>query len=293
MAERWEPKERKSFPFELDEKDGIDIEERRIKGYFAVMGNFDGYDIIEKGAFAKTITEQGDRVKVFWIHQFFEPIGKPAEMKEVSRGRLPAKLLKRAPEATAGLYADLKISRTRRGDEALELAKDGVLDEGSIGFDPIKEEWQEHEELGGKKVRHLKEVRLYDLSPVPLGMNPAAIITDVKSLEDEKIEVTDEFIHIPAPGEAGKHTGDDHRIRFIDIDKDKGIRAKYCGTCKKISSYVFEKEKTWTVAKAKAWIKEHHEKSIEFVDAILEIEKAMIEAEIQAADFQRQQIEAL
>jgi len=292
MAERWEPKERKSFPFELDEKEGVDIEERRIKGYFAVMGNFDGYDIIEKGAFNKTLKEQGDRVKSFWIHEFREPIGKPVEMKEVSRGRLPAKLLKRAPDATAGLYADLKISRTRRGDEALELAKDGVLDEGSIGFDSIKEEWQEHEELGGKKVRHIKELRLYDLSPVPIGMNPGAIITEVKS-EEEKVEQTDDFIYIPAPGEAGKHEGDDHRIRYIDIDADKGIRAKYCGSCKKIATYVFTKEKTWTVAKAKAWVKEHHEKATDKAVFLLDLERIDLKARIQAAEIQRQQIEAL
>jgi len=273
MTEKWEPKERKYFPFELEEKDGVDVEERMIKGYFAVCGNFDGKDIIDKGAFKKTLQEQGHRVKSFWIHDFFEPIGKPKELKEVSRGKLPQKLLERAPEATGGLYAELKISRTRRGDEALTLAKDGVLDEGSIGFDTVKEGKVVHEELDGMEVRHIKELKLYDVSPVPLAMNPAAIITDVKSAWEEKVEETDDFIHVPAPGEEGKH--DDHRIRYIDIDKDKGIRAKYCGECKKVISYVFDKEKGWTVAKAVAWVKEHHEKAVGIVAGILEAEERM------------------
>lgn len=286
MAERWEPKERKSFPFELEEK-GIDFEQRTIKGFFAVMGNFDGKDIIKKGAFKKTLEEQGDRVKVFWIHEFREPIGKPLALKEVPRSKLPPKLLERAPDATGGLYANLKISETRRGNEALVLARDGVLDEGSIGFDTVKEEWVKDEKYG--EVRHIKELKLYDLSPVPIAMNPAAIITEVKSELEEKVEVTDDRIHVPVPGEEGKHK--DHRIRYIDIDKDKGIQAKYCGECKKVISYVFLKEKTWTVAKAVAWVKEHHEKAIDKVAFLLDLEAADLEARIQRARIQRQEME--
>lgn len=291
MTEKWEPKERKSFPFELEEKDGVDVEERLIKGYFAVCGNFDGKDIIDKGAFKKTLQEQGHRVKSFWIHDFHEPIGKPLELKEVPRGKLPQRLLERAEDATGGLYAELKISRTRRGDEALTLAKDGVLDEGSIGFDSIKdkETWEERED--GTQVRHIRELKLFDVSPVPLAMNPAAIITDVKSAWEEKVEETDDFIHVPVPGEEGKH--DDHRIRYIDIDKDKGIRAKYCGTCKVIVSYVFDKEKDWTVKKAVAWVKEHHEKEADKVAFLLDLEAADLQARIQRAKIQKQEIEAV
>lgn len=290
MAERWEPKERKSFPFELEEK-GVDDEERTIKGFFAVMGNYDGRDVIDKGAFKKTLKERGHRVKVFWIHDFHEPIGKPVELKEVPRGKLPKELLERAPDATGGLYAVLKISETRRGDEALTLAKDGVLDEGSIGYDTVKEEWLKDEEDEEKQIRHIRELKLYDVSPVPIAMNPAAIITDVKSEWEEKVEESDDFITVPAPGEAGKHK--DHRIRYIDIDKDKGIRAKYCGECKKIISYVFTKKKTWTKKKAVAWVKEHHKKSIEKVIFLLDLEEADLGARIQRANFQRQEIETV
>ena len=294
MSKEWEPKERKSFPFELDEKDGVDVEERRIKGYFAVCGNFDGQDVIEYGAFKKTLKEQGNRIKSFWIHEFNEPIGKPVEIKEVPRGKLPQKLLDRVPDATGGLYADIKISHTRRGDEALVLARDGVFDEGSIGFDTVKVSWEEGED--GSQIRHIKELKLYDVSPVPLAMNVGAIITDVKSAWEEKVEESEDFIHVPAPGQEGKHEG--HRIRYIDIDADKGIRAKYCGECKVIISYVFAKENGWTVPKAVAWVKEHAKEKSEEIEAretvaMAAIRQAEIAAHIQRAQIQKQEIEAL
>jgi len=289
MTERWEPKERKSFPFVLEEK-GVDMEERTFKGYAAIYGHFDGQDIIDKGAGKKTLAESGHRVKIYHIHDWREPIGKPIELKEVPRGKLPAKVLERAPDATGGLYIHGHISKTTRGEDDLILMRDGVMDELSIGFDTMKEEWVEDEK--GGEIRHIKEYKLYDISPVPLAMQVGAIVVDVKAAWEEKVEETDDFIHVPAPGEEGKHK--DHRIRYIDIDKDKGIRAKYCGECKVIISYVFEKEKTWTVKKAVAWVKEHHKKSVETVAGILAIEQQMItQAAMQGAEIQRQKIEAI
>jgi len=47
----------------------------------------------------------------------------------------------------------------------------------------------------------------------------------------------------------------------ITIDKGQGISALYCGKIKKIRTYLFDKRvKAWTMASAKAWIKEHTEK---------------------------------
>lgn len=281
--------ERKTFPLVLEEK-GVDMEEHTFKGYFAVCGQFDGRDIIDKGAFKKTLKEQGHRVKIYWIHDWKNPIGKPIEIKMVPRSRLPQALLDRAPDATEALYVYGRIDPIPEGDRALIQMKSGTLDEGSIGYDTVKESWEEDDEDGVEK-RHIKELKLYDASPVPLAMQEGAILTDVKSKWEEKVEETDDFIHVPAPGEEGKHEG--HRIRYIDIDEDKGIRAKYCGECKKVISYVFDKEKGWTVKKAVAWVKEHHEKESDKVMFLLDLEAADLEARIQRAKIQRQGIEAV
>jgi len=70
-----------------------------------------------------------------------------------------------------------------------------------------------------------------------------------------KIEVTDDFIHIPAPGEEGEHK--DHKIRTIDISKKEGIQGHYCIDCKSVIGYVFAKDKDWDKEKAVAWVKDH------------------------------------
>lgn len=70
-----------------------------------------------------------------------------------------------------------------------------------------------------------------------------------------KIEETDKYIRIPSKGEEGKHKG--HKIRWITVSAKEGIRGIYCIDCKKIITYVFMKDKGWTLAKAKKWMKDH------------------------------------
>ena len=54
----------------------------------------------------------------------------------------------------------------------------------------------------------------------------------------------------------------DHRIRTITISGPKGIKALYCGECKKIVTYLFDVEK-WSMTEAQAWVKENHKKELE------------------------------
>lgn len=147
--------QRKVVPFEVKE---VDVEQGVFEGYAAVFGNIDdGGDVIEKGAFAKTLMERGQRVKICWQHDPREPIGKPLEMREDERG----------------LYVKAKISLTQRGRDALTLLRDGVVNELSIGYDAVKEAYE-------GTVRRLREVKLWEISPVTWAMNPLATVTDVK-----------------------------------------------------------------------------------------------------------------
>ena len=70
-----------------------------------------------------------------------------------------------------------------------------------------------------------------------------------------KPEGTDNYIHIPAKGEEGKHSG--HKIRTMDIDVKQGIKGKYCIDCKKVISFMFDKSKGWDILKAKKWMADH------------------------------------
>lgn len=152
-------REYKSFKFELESAD----ESGEFSGYAAVFGNKDsGSDIIEKGAFSKTIREDFDRIKILSQHTDCElPIGKPLELREDDKG----------------LFIRGKISDTAKGRDIQTLMKDGVLNELSIGYGAV--EFDYDSEQG---VRRLKEIKLWEVSIVTWAMNDQAKIDEVKSL---------------------------------------------------------------------------------------------------------------
>lgn len=79
-------------------------------------------------------------IEVFRKGVFSEVVKAPHRVK-LLRGHGENNVLGRSTllrETDEGLYAEFKISKTREGDEALELVKDGALDQLSVGFMPIK-----------------------------------------------------------------------------------------------------------------------------------------------------------
>lgn len=135
------------------------------EGYFSIFGNVDdGLDVVHKGAFVKTINERARRVKVFYAHDWSKLIGPPPEV---------------LAEDERGLYARGRLTLDSFwGREVWALMKDGALTEGSIGYEAVKFDF---EDLDGKQVRHIREVKLYEISPVPLGMNALTELRAVKS----------------------------------------------------------------------------------------------------------------
>lgn len=75
------------------------------------------------GAFARTLAERGpSRVKLLLQHDSRQlPIGRAVALRE----------------EPGGLVAELRVSNTPEGDNALELVRDGALDGLSIGFRPV------------------------------------------------------------------------------------------------------------------------------------------------------------
>lgn len=141
------------------------------EGYFAIFGNIDdGLDICHAGMFAKTIAERGKRLKVLAYHDFEKLVGPaPTVLREDSRG----------------LYAKGRLTIKRPGNEGAfwanqvwALMKDGALNEGSFKFLPVK---FDYENRNGQTIRNLREVKLYEISFVPLGMNPLTQVSAVKA----------------------------------------------------------------------------------------------------------------
>jgi len=139
-----------------------DGDEGIYEGYFAIFENVDdGFDIMHQGAFARTLEKRANRVKVFYAHDWDKLIGPPpTELREDEKG----------------LFARGKLSLgTFWGKEVWALMKDGALTEGSIGYRAKDYEY------GENGLRHLYAVDLYEISPVPLGMNPLTELRAIKS----------------------------------------------------------------------------------------------------------------
>lgn len=156
-------KEYKAVSFVLestDEKTG------EFSGYASVFGNVDGGgDVVEPGAFTKTIAEDFARIKILSQHNQYDlPIGKPLELREDEKG----------------LFIRGKISDTQSGRDIQTLLKDGVLNELSIGYDAV--DYSIDESTG---IRHLKQIKLWEVSIVTWAMNDQATIDDVKSMAEE------------------------------------------------------------------------------------------------------------
>lgn len=160
VAHRGGKTEVKTVDFELED---IDTENGIFSGYGAVFSNIDsGGDIIEPGAFTKTIAEGVGRIKILSGHnESLLPIGVPLELHEDAKG----------------LFIKAKISDTTLGKDVKILIRDGVLGELSIGYDPVTFEYD------ADGIRHLKEVKLWEISVVTWAMNEEAVITDYKGGE--------------------------------------------------------------------------------------------------------------
>ena len=155
----------------LEEKDNIgsvkdvSLSNRTITGYLAHFGSVDyGNDVIEKGAFTKTLLENGNNLRFLNNHDFKQPHNKFSVLKEDDKG----------------LYFEVKmVDGVSYSMDVLRLYDAGVIDEQSIGFHTIKKESK-------SGVRHLKEVKLGEGSNVTIAMNPNAKFMGFKSMTMQK-----------------------------------------------------------------------------------------------------------
>ena len=151
---------------DIDENLGI------VKGYGSVFGNKDSdNDIIEKGAYRRTIKNNGSRVKYLYQHDITKPIGKMKELYEDEKG----------------LVFVAEVPKTTFGNEVLELMKYGVIDENSVGIMPVKKDYDED------GIRVIKEAKLYEISAVTIAANDEAKILEVKGEYDNIDYLTKRF----------------------------------------------------------------------------------------------------
>ena len=150
---------------------------RSVTGIFAVHGNVDeGDDRSWPGSFAKTFTERYEKVRFLWGHDFNSPpIAKITSLREVTREELPPGVLEKAPEALGGAEVTREYLETPRGDEVLKGIEVGAINEMSYAYDAVKYDFEEKPDAkyDWERIRNLRELRLYEVSDVLWGMNPA------------------------------------------------------------------------------------------------------------------------
>ncbi len=135
-----------------------------FEGYLSVYDEVDlGNDLVEKGAFTKTIQEQKGIVPLLWHHDPKMPMG-----------------VLHLEDDAVGLKVkgEMFIGESDKAREMHGMAKRyqqmGRPMGLSIGYDTIKKAFE-------KGIRHLKELKLYEGSMTLFPMLTSAVLTSIKS----------------------------------------------------------------------------------------------------------------
>ncbi len=155
-----------------------DTKEMFVEGFASTFGNFDTpqeiynpntgdlvmtKDTIQKGAYAKTIEERGERIAFCLNHDIYDAKGKIVEIEEKDEG----------------LWIKVRISDA---EENLKTKiREGIYKEFSIGFKTINSTWEEGKD--GIWIRTLTEIQLFEVSIVTLARDKNAVVTGIKSME--------------------------------------------------------------------------------------------------------------
>jgi uncharacterized protein len=146
-------------------------EDGSFEGRLSPYNNVDdGADLVEPGAFTKTLQENGNKVPMLWQHKTDCPIGELVLEDRPDGLWCKGQLLLDIPEAK----------------KAYLLLKAKIVKGLSIGYDSIKAQVVDG-------VRHLKEIRLWEGSVVTFPMNTLAMVTDVKARGEAKGDFNEEL----------------------------------------------------------------------------------------------------
>lgn len=221
--------EKKQFLFELK-----DLKETgEFEGYAAIFGNLDkGGDIIEPGAFTKTLLEKKE-FPLSWMHDIRDLLG-IASAEQDNVGLKVHGFLNMAVQSAKEKYA---------------LVKQRAVRELSIGYDTVKAIFENN-----NSVRRLQEVKLYEVALVPWAMNPEAQIINVKM--EGKPYPSEHACRLQDPKKYERFTRGERKHKGKTYSIIFGWRKKDGEDVSEEQAYRYDKD-TWTADEARAHCKDH------------------------------------
>jgi hypothetical protein len=116
------------------------------------------FEKVKPGAFSKTIGESD--VRSLWNHNSDMVLGR------TKSGTLQLK------EDEIGLRIEVQPPDAQWARDAVVTIERGDVDQMSFGFNTVRDRWYQEEGGGGRLIRELLEVRLFDVSPVTYPAYP-------------------------------------------------------------------------------------------------------------------------
>lgn len=184
------------------------LTEGQFTAYASIFGNVDAYgEVVDKGAFANTLDEWAAKdapIPVYWAHQMSNPamnLGSVLEAKEDDKGLL--------------VKAQLDIAGNPTASYVYELLKAKRVDQMSFAFDVLGAKAGEDPQDNESDAVHLTELKLHEVSVVPIGANQETEVLDVKQLSSLEIR-----------GAGGVGRGDDPSTLAPTVKAGRVLSAK-------------------------------------------------------------------
>ncbi len=148
----------------------VDTDAGIVEGYASIFGNEDvNREVVEPGAFRKTIAEQVKRGIVPFLDSHRWDIAH-------TLGSITD-----ATEDSKGLQYRAKLSAAPSVQDARIKMREGHIHLNSIGYRTMRDSYQRNPDTKAVR-RHLHELRMFEISALPVAANDQAAIISVKSV---------------------------------------------------------------------------------------------------------------
>lgn len=173
----------------------MDMSKGQVQMYVSAFGNVDAHgDVMMKGAYKKTIAENIKRIVHLYQHRTDKLIGRPELMVEDNTGLL-----------VTGFVSDISNGDYRK------MYEQELIQEHSVGFIPIIEEYNSEEEIN-----YIKEVKLFEYSSVTWGANPNTPVVKSMDKQTKTNYLFDNLTRLEKAFRNGSYT--DETFKLLEID---------------------------------------------------------------------------